>query len=189
MCIRFIDTILNKIVGEMVNGYEYFAIEQNKFSNIYGYLANSKVEYANISLTEKLLDKLEETDISSKIGMAKGLLLPLYFASNNTIKERLKTYLLQIDATNEKQEYNRIPFYLSLAVYNIKQLGDDNLQELENYIGQYSNNNSFNSVLYTIDSQLDYILKSNPNERLKNVSGILKEIITRYRSVKEMSII
>jgi hypothetical protein len=182
-----IKILIDKIIKKEINGYEFYAIAYNHLSNLYGYAIKGKSIIDDATMISELLQQVEKYDISSQISLAQNFLLNLYHISSDDIKEMIRIYVLSIKYEEVKENYERIIFCLNLAMFDFRQLNEKLLDEISIFIEPFANSNAFNSVLYTIDKQIDYLIKNKDLDKLKPLSQTIKECIDRYKKSDKLS--
>lgn len=186
--INMIETLINKLVYKKFNGHEYIALTRNELSNLYGYASLENVVFKNDKIIERLINEVKTYPIADKIEITQNFILNLYEISNQNIKDMIKTFSLSIEIKEEKEEYKRIVFENTLVIFDFKEYSSELKQETINYLEQFKTGRSFSSILYMLDSQIDY-LNSNKNiTGLEEISNILKSAIKRHNESDRMAI-
>jgi hypothetical protein len=62
------------------------------------------------------------------------------------------------------------------------------MQIIENYLEQYKDGKMFSTILYMLDSQIDYIMDSKNIKKLDNISKIIKMAIKQHKESDKMLI-
>ncbi len=186
--LELIENLINKIVYKKFNRHEYIALTRNELSNVYGYARGKKAVLKNLGLINKLLNEIDTFKVSDKIEICQNFVLNLYEISDTKIKDKIKSYILKINSSEEKELYKKIIFDLTLLIYDFKSLEKENIKELNDYLEQFKVGTSFSSVLYMIDSQIDYLRKDKKISGLDDISKTIKEAIERYKASDRMSI-
>ncbi len=184
-----IEDLINKIVYKKFNGHEYHVLTRNQLSNLYGYAKERKAVLNNIKLIDKLLNEIDSYNTSEKIEICQNFVLNLYDIANEKIKDKIKSYIVGINSSEEKELYKKIIFDLTLVIYDFKELEENSIKELNDYLEQFKDGKSFSTVLYMFDSQIDY-LRENKEDilGLDEISNILKEAIEKHKASDRMSI-
>ena len=186
--INMIETLINKLVYKKFNGHEYIALTRNELSNLYGYASLENVVFKNDKIIERLINEVKTYPFADKIEITQNFILNLYEISNQNIKDMIKTFSLSIEIKEEKEEYKRIVFENTLVIFDFKEYTSELKQETINYLEQFKTGRSFSSILYMLDSQIDY-LNSNKNiTGLEEISNILKSAIKRHNESDRMAI-
>lgn len=186
--VNLIDTLINKIISDNLNGYEYSAITQNKISNFFGYVISNKVIYTNEDIIEKMLEKLQGYNVSEQIDIGQCFLLNIFSFSNESIKQKIKKFLLSIDIKSEKEMYKRIQFMLNMIIYDLIPINDTIIDEINIFIKPYVTGDAFHSILYTFDRQIEYLINVKNEIKLKQISTLIKDCIKRYKGFAGKSI-
>jgi hypothetical protein len=189
MIVNLIETFINKIIADRINGYEYFALTRNEIANLYGYAMEQKVSITNEKMIDNLLQKISTYHISNQMELIQNFVLKIYYISNEAIKEKIKNYIFGINSNDEPELYKKIIYDLTLIIFHLKDISKDNVNEIETFIGPYKEGPAFNSVLYTLDSQIDFLIKDRHIEGLDGISSTVKKIIKRYNEEKRISLI
>jgi len=178
-----IETIISKLIYGKLNGHEFFAITRNDLSNVYGYAQIQKVIINNEALIDKLLSRVNELSNDDKIDITQSLLFSLYDISIQPIKDKIKVFALSIDTVVEdaEEQYKRLVFELTLIIRGFKELSDELVTNLNKYLERYKSGTAFSSVLYRLDSQLDYLIKEKSLENLGSISITIKDCIKRHK--------
>ena len=163
--IDMIENLINKIVYKKFNGHEYIALTRNELSNLYGYARQRKAIIKNENLIDKLLQEVKGYSISDKIEITQNFILNIYDISDKKLKTKIKDFVLLIDSNEENELYKKIIFDLTLIIYEFNNISKENINEIESYLKQYESGKSFSSVLFMLDSQIDYLIKN------KKISG------------------
>lgn len=186
--IKMIETLINKLVYKKLTGHEHIALTRNELSNLYGYATLGKVVFKNETIIDKLLAEVKTYPTSDKIEITQNFILNIYEISNKKIKDKIKEFTLSIDVNEEKEIEKRIIFENTLVIFDFKEFSTELTQATETYLEQYKDGRSFSTILYMLDSQIDY-LKTNKNVTgLDNISEILKTAIKRHRESDRMAI-
>lgn len=186
--LSFIENIINKFVYKKSNGYEYRALTRNEIPNLYWHAKNREAIFKNKNLIEKLLVELKTLPISDKIDFCQSLLLNIYHISDETIKGKIKAFMLKIDSTKEKELYKHLIFEFALIINDFKTLSSALIKSLNEYLKQFEDK-SFSSILYTLDAQIDYLIKEKKLvKQLKEYSDKIKLVINRHKESGRFSI-
>jgi hypothetical protein len=184
-----IGTLIKKIIADHINGYEYFALTRNEIANLYGYAVQQKTFITNEDMIANLIKKISTYHISSQMELIQNFVLKIYYISNEVIKEMIKKYILTINSNDEQELYKKIIYDLTLIIFQLKDISKTNINEIETFIEPYKEGPAFNSVLYTLDSQIDFLKKDRHIEDLNGISSTIKKIIKRYNEEKRISVI
>ena len=179
--INMIETLINKLVYKKFTGHEYIALTRNELSNLYGYASLGKVVFENEEIIDKLLIEVKTYPTSDKIEITQNFILNLYEISNQKIKDKIKEFALSIEITEEKEEYKRIIFENTLVIFDFIDFSKELTKTIENYLEQYKDGRTFSSILYMLDSQIDYLIANKNVTGLDYISEILKTAIKRHR--------
>ncbi len=188
LLINLIENLIEKLVYKKFNGHEYHALSRNELSNLYGYARERKAILKNEKLIVRLLNELQEYSILEKMEICQNLLLRIYDISNKKIKDRIKSFILGIDSTKEKVSYRKIVFELTLIIYDFKPPEDSTISDLDKYMKQYKDGNSFSTAVYMLNSQVDYLIKNKNIKSFQEISELIKTVINRYEETKRLSI-
>jgi hypothetical protein len=187
--INLIEDLINKIIYKNYNRHEYRAITRNELSNLYGYAKERKAIFVNKSLIDKLIVEIDNYQISDTIELSQNLLFRIYDISNKQIQGMIKKFILAIDSSDEKEEFKRIVFELTLIIYEFKSANVSLIEWLNNFMDQFKDGKQFSSYLYMIDSQIDFLIKNKSLTEFKTVSSDLKQIIENFNNSSRLSII
>ena len=113
--------------------------------------------------------------------------MSIYEISNQTVKDIIKSFLMEIDANEEKELYRRIVFELSLAIHKVVGVDDRLNRTIDNYISELKEKSVFSSVLYTISSQIEY-LNQREIKVLENQLAEIKRMIELHEKRDNISI-
>jgi hypothetical protein len=178
--INMIETLINKLVYKKFTRHEYMALTRNELSNLYGYASLGKVVFENEVIIDKLITEVKTYSISDKIDIIQNFILNIYEISNQKIKDKIKEFTLSIEIHKEKEEDKRIIFENTLVIFDFKEFSKELKKATEKYLEQYKDGKRFSSILYMLDSQIDYLIANKNVIGLKNISDILKMAIKRY---------
>lgn len=187
--VNILENLISKLIYKKFNGHEYMALTRNDLSNIYAYASNQKTIFKNNKLIEKLLFELKDYDISNKIDISKNLLINIYTIANEKIKDEIREFILKIDSSEEKDLFKRISFTLFLVIYDFKEMEDEIIKLLEEYLIQFQDGKQFSSGLYLLRNQVEFLKK---NKNLKQLDAILTNLINlidRHEKSDRLSII
>jgi hypothetical protein len=187
--INIIETLVNKIIIDHINRYEYLVLTRNEIVNLYNYAIKQKVSIVNENMIDDLLKKIKTYHIASQMELIQSFILRIYYISNETIKEKIKNYILTINSNCEPELYKKIIYDLTLIIFRLKDISKSNINEIETFIEPYKEESAFSSVLYTLDGQIDFLVKDGHIEGLNSISSTIKEIIRRYNEEKRISLI
>lgn len=186
--INMIETLINKLVYKKLTGHEHIALTRNELSNLYGYASLGEVVFKNEKIIDKLLAEVKTYPTSDKIEITQNFILNIYKISNQKIKDKIKNFALSIDINDEQEVEKRIIFENTLVIFDFKSYSTALIQATEVYLEQYKEGRMFSSILYMLDSQIDYLKANNNIDELDNISEILKTAIKRHRESDRMAI-
>lgn len=187
--IEIVEGIIDKIIYKKYNGYFYHAITSNGFSNLYSYAQKSNVKLNNVELISRLIGEVDRFDINAKMSIFHGIILNLYELGNDEVKDIIKKFILGIDASCAKNKFDKIVFDLVLVIYGFKAIDQENIDELEVFLEKYKDSSHFFSGLYTLDRQVDYLIKNkNLSLELGLSSKIIKDSIDLYEKSDKLSV-
>jgi hypothetical protein len=135
-----------------------------------------------------MLEKLQGYNVSEQIDIGQCFLLNIFSFSNESIKQKIKKFVSSIDIESEKESYKRIQFILNMIIYDFRQVNDAIINEINIFIKPYITGNAFHSILYTFDSQIEYLISEKNEIKLKEISTLIKECIKRYKGFAGKSI-
>lgn len=182
------EVIVRKIINRTYNGQEYFALTKNKIRNFYGYLKESTVIIKNKKLINALIASLNEYQLSEQIEISQSLLLNIYYLSDAEIKDEIKDFLLSIDSSKESEFYKKIIFDLMIVLNGFKEYNTNIELDITIFLNELEDKKQFNSILYTIQSYVNNLVKLKGMESLNNILERIKSIITKYESRENPSI-
>lgn len=185
-----IETLISKIAYGKFSGYDYMSIiTMNQMSNFYGYAREKKTIIENIDLVNRFISEYKESPLSTKIEVAEFLLSCLYNNSSSEIVDRIIVFIKGIDLNEETVSERILVFELNLAIAKI----DDDYEKINNdakaVMEKYKEGNMFSSTLYSINKQFEYLIEKEGLEIFKEISTIVKEIITKSKDIGMESII
>lgn len=186
--IDMIETLINKLVYKKLTGHEHIALTRNELSNLYGYANLGKVVFKNEEIIDKLLAEVKTYSTSDKIEITQNFILNIYEISNPQIKDKIKAFALSIDCNDVKDVGKRIIFENTLLIFDFKKFSAELTQLTETYLEQYKDGRKFSSILYMLDSQIDYLIANKNLTGLDNISYTLKAAIKRYKESDRMAI-
>ncbi|MPL87888.1 hypothetical protein SDC9_33901 [bioreactor metagenome] len=186
--IDMIETLINKLVYKKLTGHEHIALTRNELSNLYGYANLGKVVFKNEEIIDKLLAEVKTYSTSDKIEITQNFILNIYEISNPQIKDKIKAFALSIDSNDVKDVGKRIIFENTLLIFDFKKFSAELTQLTETYLEQYKDGRKFSSILYMLDSQIDYLIANKNLTGLDNISYTLKAAIKRYKESDRMAI-
>ena len=186
--IDLFETLINKINDKKINGYEFIALSENYLSNLYGYASVAGVIFENADIINNLLTSIEEFGSEAKLGIIQNFILNIYQISNDTIKTIIKDYVLSFKLEDDIPFYKRILYNNALVILGIKEFTKENFNELKTFIEPYTKDDSFTSILYGMNSQIEYMITKLKIKELEDISSEIKEIIKKYQENKRRSI-
>ncbi|SHG94773.1 NAD-dependent protein deacetylase, SIR2 family [Flavobacterium micromati] len=186
--INMIETFINKLVYKKFTGHEYIALTRNELSNLYGYASLGKVVFQNEVIIDKLLTEVKTYAISEKIQITQNFILNIYEISTPKIKDKIKRFTLSININDEEEIEKRIIFENTLVIFDFKELSTELAQLTETYLEQYKDGSRFSTILYMLDSQIDYLIANKSVTGLEKISEILKTAIKRHKESNRMAI-
>lgn len=188
LLIKFIEMIIHKIAYKTYNGFDYHVITSNSIDNLYGYARENKAIFTNKSLVTRLLLELENLDTKEKIDISQSLLLSIYDISNSDIQNEIKEFILDIDLQEKNKTENYLVFELLLIIKKFKDFDNKIIDRLEQNMKQYEDGNLFSDILYTLQSQLDYLIKKMSYDQFKDILEKTNKAIENHESRKQISI-
>ncbi|OHD42288.1 MAG: hypothetical protein A2086_10140, partial [Spirochaetes bacterium GWD1_27_9] len=147
---RIIETIIYKLSYRSYNGYDYFAITENRIYYIYQYAIKYDSFFTNKDLINKLIFELNNSDIEEKIKISGSVLLNIYDISNEEIKNIIKDFILKFDFSKNKY----IDFELFLIIKEFKEVDNNVIEKLKNYVSKSNNKN----ILDNLKEQINYLV-------------------------------
>lgn len=187
--LNLIKTIINKFVHKQYNGYDFHAITRNEISNLYGYAREKNAIFKDEQLIDKLISASEELSIEKQLNISESFLLSIYDIASEPIKAKLKKFILSIKSSNTKEKHDYLIFELTLIIRDFKQRDKKIIKELSAYFEQYRDSRTFSSVWYTLDSQIDYLIKEKNITELEQISKTIKTLIENYKNSERLSIL
>ena len=187
--LSLIKTIINKFVYKQYSGHDFHAITRNEISNLYGYAREKKAIFKDEQLIDKLISSSKELSIDEQLNISESLLLSIYDIASDQIKSKLKEFVLSIKSSKAKEKHDYLIFELTLIIRDLKQLEKNIIKELSEYFEQYRDSRTFSSVWYTLDSQIDYLIKEKQLTQLEPVSKMIKNLIDNYKKSERLSIL
>lgn len=180
---NLIETLVLKFIHGKFSANEFHAITRNDLYNLYGYARLQNVIINNDELISKLLPRVNEYPVEDKINITQGLLFSLYDISSQSIKDKIKAFALDLDTTIEDDniKHTRLIYELTLVIRGFKDLSDDLILELDQFLEPYKTGTRFSSVLYTISRQLEYLIKEKSLDSLSSVALIVNDSIARHK--------
>ena len=185
--IELIETMIIKIVDHKCSGYEYIAFTRNEISNLYGYAKERKASFDNKKLINRLVDEFADYKTDDKIDLSQSLLLSIYEIATDKVRELIRSFILKIDTSTETQLHKKFIFELSLVISEIKDIGEDVIMGVSNYITGFVGSKFFPSALYTIFSQISYLVSERSETRLQDAMSTLDSVIKKYEANRIMS--
>ncbi len=186
--INMIETLINKLVYKKLTGHEHIALTRNELSNLYGYASLGKVVFKNEEIIDKLLAEVKTYPTSDKIEITQNFILNIYEISNQKIKDKIKEFALSIDINEEQEVEKRIIFENTLVIFGFKTYSTELRQATEAYLEQYKDGRMFSSILYMLDSQIDYLIANKNIGGLDDIAEILKTAIKLHRESDRIAI-
>src|SRR5690606_18324224 len=187
--LNLIKAIISKFVYKQYNGHEFHVITRNEISNLYGYARESKAIFKDNALVDKLISSSKELAIEEQLNISESLLLSIYDIATETIQTKIKDYLLSIKSTETKEEHDYFIFELVLIIRDFKKLDKKLIAKLSKYFDKYKDSRTFSSVWFTLDSQIDYLIKEKNLVSLESISKTIKVLIDNYEKSKRVSIL
>ncbi|MDA3780923.1 MAG: hypothetical protein PF487_12000, partial [Bacteroidales bacterium] len=187
--LNLIKTIINKFVHKQYNGHDFHAITRNEISNLYGYARENNAIFKEESLIDKLISSSKELSIDEQLNISESLLLSIYDIASEQIKAKLKEFVLSIKSSKTKEKHDYLIFELTLIIRDFKQLNKNTIKELSVYFEQFKDSRTFSSVWYTLDSQIDYLIKEKKLIQLEPISKMIKVLIDNYKKSERLSIL
>lgn len=186
--IKLIEVIINKLVCDKYNGFDYHAITRNSIYNLYGYARENKTVFNNKDLVSRLLLKLKIFDIREKTKISQSLLLSIYDISNRAIQNDIKQFLLDINLQQEDDIEEYIVFELSLVAYKIKEFDNGVIDKLNKYMTRFDGGTGFSSVLYTLKNLLESLVNKMSHKQFKDILEKTNQAIENFEKVKRIPI-
>ena len=187
--INMIETLINKLVYKKFTGHEYVALTRNELSNLYGYASLGKVVFENEEIIDKLINEIKTYPTSDIIDITQNFILNIYEISNQKIKEKIKKFTLSIEISEEKEKDKQIIFENTLVIFEFKEYSPELKNTTEKYLEKYKDGSQFSSILYMLESQIDYLITNKKVMGLEKISEILKIAIKRHKENDRMAII
>ena len=198
--IDIVEMMINKIICNKGNFWDYQAIENNNLWSPFKHLNNRNIIYDNINLIKKFLQELEKFNTKQKIQLSKGFIINLYNIGNDEIKELVKKFMLNIKL-EELEESNlkdinigntpkfnfdglnnyglKISFKLFLAIQNLINIDDKFMEEVKQYPEQDKDNLYF---LGQITGQVRYLVEK---MKIKGLEELLQKLLKLIDEVNE----
>jgi len=187
--LNLITTVITKFVYRQYGGYDFHAITRGEISNLYGYAKIRNAILKDEQLIDKLISECKELPIEEQLNISQSLLLNIYDISTEPIKNKLKNYILNIKSNKTKEKHDYLIFELTLIIRDFKQLDDKIIKELSEYFEQFKDSRTFSFIWYTLDSQIDYLIKEKKLIKLEPISKAIKTLIENYKNSERLSII
>jgi hypothetical protein len=186
--ISLLETLMNKIIDEKIGGYELLALTENYLSNLYGYASVAGVIFDNNDIVEKLLTNISEFESETKLELIQNFVLNIYQISSDSLKDIIKNYILSFTVDDKLPVYRRISYNNSLVILKIIEFSPEILNEIRTFIEPYTKENIFDSYLYLLNSQIEYMFTKMNIKELEDISVKIKEAIKKYQGTENRSI-
>lgn len=186
--LNLIKAIINKFVYKQYNGHDFHAITRNEISNIYGYARKKNAIFKDEQLIDKLISSSKELSLDEQLNISESLLLSIYDIASEPIKIKIKKYVLSIKSSETKEKHDYFIFELILLIRDFKNLDENIIEELSTYFEQFKDSRTFSSVWFTLDSQIDYLIKEKQLIILEPISRTIKVLIDNYKKSERLSI-
>jgi hypothetical protein len=186
--IDILETLMNKIIDEKINGYEFMALSRNYLSNLYGYASIAGVIFENNDIVDKLFASISEYEPESKLDLIQNFILNIYQISNDSLKDTIKNYILSFTIDDKVPICKRISYNNALVILGIIEFSQEILNEIKTYIEPYTKNNIFDTYLYLLNSQIEYMLTKMNIKELGDISVKIKDAIKKYQETENRSI-
>ena len=187
--LNLIKTIINKFVYKQYNGHDFHAITRNDISNLYGYAKEKHAIFKDEQLIDKLISSSKELSIDEQLNISGTFILSIYDVASEQIKSKLKEFVVSIESSIVKEKHDYLIFELTLIIRDFKELDEIIITQLREYFEQFKDLGSFSSVWYTLDSQIDYLIKEKQFTQLEPVSKIIKVLIDNFKKSERLSIL
>lgn len=187
--IDLIKTIINKFVYKQYNGHDFHAITRNEIYNLYGYAKEKNAIFKDEKLIDKLIAACNELSIDEQLNISQSFLLSIFDIASEKIKTKIKEYMLNLKPDKAKEKHDFLIFELTLIIRDFKPFDKKIVKELSKYFEQYKDSRTFSSVWYTINNQIDYLIKEKKLTDLEQISKTIKSLIENYENSERLSII
>ncbi|MEI7014651.1 SIR2 family protein [Leptospira licerasiae] len=183
-----IDVQIRKMVYGKMNGFDYRAIENNELYYLYDYGESINVDYGDERLVGLLLSGLSDSAVSVQVSISESFLVNLYFVSKNEIRDKIKTFIANVDIS----DYNYRPEYLSFLLMRIIRQFidyDDSVRDkIIHFLDDLQKRKVFSTRMYYLRDQVEYIVNEQQIIRLSDILERLNMEIDSYESRRFKSI-
>jgi len=184
----FYRTLIEKINSNKINGYEIIAFSENYLSYLFAYASIENVIFEDIDIIKNLLNSISEFESDTKISMIQNFVLNIYQISSDEIKDLIKDYVLKCEFMGNITDYKMVLYNNALVILKLKDFTDEDLQNISEYLKPYINNNTFSSILFALDKQIDYMISNMNIAILNDISIKIKDSIKGYQERENKSI-
>ena len=188
LLLELITSIISKIVYRQYSGHDFHAITRNRIANIYYYAQVKNAIFKDELLIDKLISSSTELSIEDQLHISESLLLSIYDIASEQVKEKIKQYILSIKSIETKEKHDYLIFELVLIIRDFKIIDKTLLEELSDYIEQFKTSSTFSTILYTLEGQIDYLIKEKKLNQLETISKTIKDFIDSYNKRKTLSV-
>jgi hypothetical protein len=187
LLLNLIYTIIYKFIIEQYNGYNLLAITNNKLTNLFEYAKFQNVIFDDDKTTDLLLNKCDILSIDEKVDIST-FLLNIYDLSTDSIKNKIKNFIINIPAETIDNKGKYLIFKFTLIERNFIKLDSQIISDLDEYLKQFENLKTFSSYLENINDYLDYLIEKMNYKELLPASQKVKNLIEKYNKNKPESI-
>ena len=176
--LQIVVVLLNKFVSNNVNGYENFAISQNKLTNLLGCSSLTKAEFKDDKLLSKFLHMVEQQDISEQLDMSQGFVLQLYCICNQKCKDLIISFIKGNINNKSKTDIDYLVNYYSFKIYlqllSIESLPTSFIDDISKLIDELPKN-SISSRYNLLNFRLEQLAEQ--DEKYKEIFDKLNTFI------------
>lgn len=183
--LTLVDSLIEKIIHNTANGFEFEAIRGNSFYNIFQCSEKNHVLYKNMKLIEKLLSEISKMDQGIQLNLLSNFVLSIYIISDTNIKNIILDYINSVRNKDYEDLFLNLMFNLDLTLLEIIELDSKTTELLDKVISENENSETYFYIIEDIKNKV-LRLKSESND-LETRLNKLDKIISKKSEKKKFA--
>ncbi len=166
-----IEIIIGHLQGLVNNSNELRGLQDNGYADVYYCASQRKLKIDNQEIVNALLEMVSQYTIFEQTMISRGLLFSLAEVCDDMPKKRIFDFILGIPL-KELNEGSFLLYSLDLEIYELRQMGEDFVKQLEIYMAKQEGGKSLGSNLHDFNRKLNYLYNERKLKKYKKSSEI-----------------
>lgn len=178
--LEIIEGVLNKVATGNASAYEIRELTMGGgLRNLYHYTGNLKGIFSNDSLIDMLIMKISKEKTEDRIRLAESVILNIYNISNKSIRAKIKSFVLDINALDAR-DHVRYKFETWMAAVGFRRPTKKSAESLGRYLEEREAQNSISSDCLSLKNMVDYLVNQKGAIAYTSPQKKLEKAVLKY---------